>query len=72
MGRLKRKKSIRQNISLGHKRKRAVSPNALGSDGSRNKGFNKEQEYDVSINSDVALETWKPFSSSGSATQKPS
>ena len=55
------KKSTRQHISLGHMRKRAISPNALGSDGSRNKSFNKEHDYGASISSEVVLEKGKPF-----------
>ena len=66
------KKSTRQDISLGHRRRRAVSPNALGSDGSRNKGFNDEREYDASLNSEAALGKGKLISSSGSVTEKPS
>ncbi|XWS25145.1 hypothetical protein CRYUN_Cryun27aG0045400 [Craigia yunnanensis] len=62
----------KQDISLGHRRRHAVSPNALGSDGSRNKGFNEEQEYGASLSSEAALEKGKPISSSGSVTEKPS
>ena len=63
------KKSTQQDISLGHRRKSAVSPIA-GSDGSHNKGLNKEQENGASINFEATLKKGKPFSSSGSVTQK--
>ncbi|XVF36899.1 hypothetical protein REPUB_Repub19eG0098700 [Reevesia pubescens] len=66
------KKSTRQDISLGHRRKRAVSSNAKGSVGSHNKGFNEGPKYGASNSSEAALEEGQPFSSSGSDTQKPS
>ena len=66
------KKSTRQDISLGHRQKRAIFSNALGSDRAHNKGFNKEQEYNVFISSEASLEKGKSFSFSGSVTQQPS
>ena len=62
------KKSTRQGISLGHRRKRVVSPNTLGSNRACSKGFNKDQEYGVSISSEATLEKGKSFSSSCSVT----
>ncbi|XP_022768187.1 sister chromatid cohesion protein PDS5 homolog A-like isoform X3 [Durio zibethinus] len=67
-----RKKSTRQDISMGNKRRRAVSPNASGSVGSHNTVFNEEQEYGATTSSEAALGKGQPFSSFGSVTQKPS
>ncbi|GMJ02433.1 hypothetical protein like AT1G77600 [Hibiscus trionum] len=65
------KKPTRQDISVGHRRRHAVSPNALGSVRSHNKDFN-EQEYGASNSSESALGKGEPFSSSSSFTQKAS
>ncbi|KAK8370983.1 hypothetical protein V6Z12_A01G214000 [Gossypium hirsutum] len=64
------KKSTRQGVNLGCRGRCAVSPDALGSVGSRNKDSN-EQEYGASNSSESALEKGKSFSSH-SFTQKPS
>lgn len=66
------KKLTRQDISLEHRQRRAVSPNALEPDGSCDNGFNEEQEYGASFSSKAALEKEQPFSFSGSVTQRPS
>ncbi|KAK9026459.1 hypothetical protein V6N11_039297 [Hibiscus sabdariffa] len=65
------KKSTRQDISLGQRKRRVVSPNALGSVRLHNKDFN-EQKYGASNSSESALEKNMPFSSSNSFTQKAS
>ena len=44
-----------------HRRNRAISPNALGFDGSHNQGFNKEQEYNAFISSEAVLEKGKTY-----------
>ncbi|GMI64835.1 hypothetical protein like AT1G77600 [Hibiscus trionum] len=65
------KKSTRHDISLGQRRRRAVSPNALGSVRLHNKDSN-EQKYGASNSSESALEKGMPFSSSNSFIQKAS
>ncbi|XP_022773246.1 sister chromatid cohesion protein PDS5 homolog A-like isoform X6 [Durio zibethinus] len=59
------KKSTREDIRLEHRRRLAVSPNALGSDGSCNK-VNEEQEYGAGIISEAALEKGKSRSAEAS------